>query len=70
MKKGMLVAGKRCVFKFSVAVRTGNKKWDHKQSSKFAHVSYVQRELLSFVTACSTHLCSCASGLLFPYLFS
>lgn len=58
------------MFKFSIAVRTGNKKWDYKESSKFTHVSYIQKELLSFVAVCFTHLCSCASGLLFLYLFS
>lgn len=52
------------MFKFSKAVRTGKKKWDYKKSSKFTHVGYVQRELLSFVTVsicAAVHLAFCFS---------
>lgn len=35
MKKRTLVDGKCCMFKFSIAVRTGSKKRDYKQPSKF-----------------------------------
>lgn len=67
MKKRTFVAGKCCMFKFSKAVRTGKKKWDYKKSSKFTHVGYVQRELLSFVTVCicaAVHLAFCSLPIL------